>query len=164
MVLLIENIGPTVARNVQVTVTPPLESGLGDTHTQRLQRAMGRTFPMLPPGRRLKYVFDVPDRFSNTALPQVYDFTVRAEGPYGPVEDLAYTVDFGTWGESLVGERPMKRLEQKVADVASSLKKLADHYGKANATSIRTEQEQRVARLRQRAPGDGTPAGDGTNP
>lgn len=150
LVLVIENIGPTLARNVQITATPPLVSGWDDAITQTLEGVLAGTIPMLPPGRRLEFPFDDQHRFSSS-LPTAYDFTVKAEGPYGPMEDLTYTVDFGMWGESLMGERHMKRLEQKVGEVGANLKKLVDHYGKANAPAIRNEREQQFARLRQQA-------------
>ncbi|MGW0866465.1 hypothetical protein [Streptomyces sp. NPDC002611] len=54
LVVAIENIGPTMARDVKVTTDPPLASASGDNLTERLQRGLARTIPMLPPGRRLK--------------------------------------------------------------------------------------------------------------
>ncbi|MCX4564696.1 hypothetical protein OHA02_52425 [Streptomyces phaeochromogenes] len=161
LVLVVENIGPTLARNVHITASPPLVSGWGDPQTQSLQRSLGRTIPMLPPGRRLKFLFDNHHRFSSS-LPLAYDFTVKAEGPYGPMEDLEYTVDFGTWEESLMGERPTKKLEEKVGEVGASLKKLADHYGKANAAAMRSETERVIAQVMRQTQQDDSSDGIGS--
>ena len=94
--------------------------------------------------------------------PLVYDFTVKAEGPYGPMEDLEYTVDFGTWEESLMGERPTKKLEQKVGEVGATLKKLVDHYGKANAAAMRSETERMIAQVMGQTQQDDSSDGAGS--
>lgn len=149
LMLVVENIGPTVARNVRITASPPLESGLGDDLTRNLQDALARTIPMLPPGRRLTFLFDDQKRL-DSALPLVYDFVVQSEGPYGPVEDLEYTVDLGTWRGSLLGERTTKKIEDKLGEIGTSLQALTGHYQRANADSIRAENDRTAERLRQR--------------
>ncbi|WP_327392561.1 hypothetical protein OG533_19715 [Streptomyces sp. NBC_01186] len=79
LVVVVENIGPTVARNVRIAADPPLVSGWGDDLTQMLQRAMSRTIPMLPPGRRLEYLLDNHARFESD-LPTAYNFTSFPKG------------------------------------------------------------------------------------
>ncbi|MEU8138214.1 hypothetical protein [Streptodolium elevatio] len=168
LMLVVENIGPTVARNVRITATPPLESGWGDDLTQNLQDALARTIPMLPPGRRLTFLFDDEKRL-DSGLPLVYNFVVQSEGPYGPVEDLEYTVDLGTWRGSLLGERATKKLEDKLGEIGTGLEELAGHYRRANADSIRAENDRTAERLRQRrtqrqAQETQAPAPDSTEP
>ncbi|MFI2316689.1 hypothetical protein [Streptomyces sp. CB00072] len=178
LVVVVENIGTTIARNVRITADPPLESGWGADLTAMLQRALSHTFPMLPPGRRLEFLFDEQERFQNADLPTGYTFTVRCEGPYGPMEDLEYIVDFGTWAESLVGQRPLKKVEDKLGKIQDSLGSLADAYRKSHAPAIREEGErivrahrERMARRAQQSgntppedPGADAPEPDGTAP
>ena len=153
LVLLIENIGPTVARNVKVTSDPPLVSGVSEKQTERLQRALTRTIPMLPPGRRLKYVFDTNRRF-DSGLPTAYTFTVQAVGPFGDVEPMEYLVDITSWTESLLGERPQAKVEKALGEVAAGLGAFVKAYQTANATSIRNEREEGYQRLRRELEGD----------
>lgn len=81
LVVVIENIGPTVARDVRISCGPPLVSGWGDDLTEVLQRALSRTICLLPPGRRLEFFLDNQDRLQNSDLPTAYTFTVESEGP-----------------------------------------------------------------------------------
>ncbi|MFJ4343335.1 hypothetical protein [Streptomyces sp. NPDC088915] len=150
LVVVVENIGSTIARNVQITADPPLESGWGDDLTQMLQRALSRSFPMLPPGRRLEFLLDEQDRFQNTDLPTAYTFTVRCEGPYGPMEDLEYVVDFGTYAETLLASRPLKRVEDRLGKIHGELKELTTAYSRSHAPAIREENERRLRQHRER--------------
>jgi hypothetical protein len=147
--LTIQNVGPTLARNVQISVDPPIES----THeqaTEALRTALSRTIPMLPPGRKLEYFFDTNARL-NSGLPMTYDFTVKAMGPVGNVEPLRYTVDIEVLSETLIGERPTKQIEAALTKIEKPLKEIAKSYADANHTSIaQTRQERMDAMLRRR--------------
>ncbi|WP_392900725.1 hypothetical protein [Streptomyces sp. LN699] len=150
LVVVVENIGSTIARNVRITVDPPLESGWGEDLTQMLTRAFSQTFPMLPPRRRLQFLLDDQNRFQREDLPTAYTFTVRYEGPYGPVEDMEYVVDFGTYAETLLLNAPLEGVEKRLGEIRKELKSLTDSYGKSNAPAIREEVEREVRRLRER--------------
>lgn len=106
LVLIIEHVGPTVARDVRIRFTPEIESSEASL-TPRLHRALARPVSVLPPGRHLVYAFDSHRRWS-TALPMEYNVTVDTLGPAGPVEQLTYRIDLVVLTESLVGERPHK--------------------------------------------------------
>jgi len=144
LVLSIHNIGPTVARDVRIQVTPALESSHADM-TAHLASAVSRTIPMLPPNRRLVYSFDSHRRWS-ASLPMRYDFTVDARGPRGKVESLTYTVDLGVLDEHLLGERPLKRVEEHLGEIDGRLKALADTYEQANSEAIRAHYEREKMR------------------
>lgn len=156
MAVVIQNIGPTMARNVKIAVSPPLQSSLGDEFSTQIATAVARTIPMIPPGRRITYAFDTPKRFGS-GLPMVFDFTVTSDGPAGEVEPLVYTVDMGVMTEELVGERPTKKLEERVEKVAKGLDRLAKAYETANDDAISDvhrrhyQAVQRRARARQAA-------------
>jgi hypothetical protein len=141
-VVAIENIGPTVARDVRINVTPNIESSLDDDATQDLQRALSRRIPMLPPGRRLEYLFDTGGRWE-TDLPMIYEFLVHANGPSGPVEAMQYVVDLHVFGPVILAERPTKKIEQELSKLRSLVKGLGDNYAAANDGSIRATNQRR---------------------
>ncbi|MEU3880597.1 hypothetical protein [Streptomyces californicus] len=150
MVLVIENIGTTVARNVQISSDRPLESAFGAG--EDLRRVLSHPIPMMPPGRRLKYVFDDADRWkADPPLPTSYVFSVQAEGPYGVMEPIEYTVDFSTLAESSAEERPLLRLEKSLEDIQDAILQLA---GKPQ---VRVVQDHRA-----HPSGSATSATDGT--
>ncbi|MDX3027461.1 hypothetical protein [Streptomyces scabiei] len=158
LVLVIENIGPTIARDVTISVNPPLTSASGDNLAERLRTGLSRTIPMLPPGRRLKYAFDIAHRRFASDLPTAYTFTVQAKGPFGHVEPLEYLVDFSSWQETLLGEHPDTKAVGALSDMADSLSGLAKAYQGANASAIRAEREAGAARFRRQSePDDSTP-------
>lgn len=151
LVLVVENVGPTMARNVQITASPDLESSHGHEITQALRSVVARTIPMIPPGRKLQYFFDTGARFESE-LPMVFDFTVTSEGPMGPVETLHYTVDMRVITEELVGERQTKKLEEQLGKMADGLLKLGKYYQAANQQAISDTNQRRrdeVRRLRE---------------
>ncbi|MGW6850438.1 hypothetical protein ACWGCK_16990 [Streptomyces virginiae] len=150
LVVVVENIGSTIARNVRISVDPPLESGWGEDLTEMLRQAFSRTFPLLQPGRRLQFLLDEQQRFQNTSLPTTYTFTVRCEGPYGPMDEVEYVVDFGTYAEMLLVHGPLKGVEDKLSSIRDQLKVLATSYKESNAAAIREEAEHRSRQMRER--------------
>ncbi|MFD3974136.1 hypothetical protein [Streptomyces cyaneofuscatus] len=135
-VVLVEKVGPTVARNVRITATPEIESSLGADETSELRQALARTIPFMPPGRRLAYFFDTNNRWESD-LPMVFEFTVESTGPYGPMETTRYLVDLNVLGANTMLERPSKKLEDEVQKVRSFLKTFGDNYEAANLPAIR---------------------------
>lgn len=65
------------------------------------------------------------------------------------MESLEYVVDFGTWAESLMKDRPTKQIEDKLGKIQEAMKALLDNYKLANAPAIRTEHEHRRDLMRQ---------------
>ncbi|GAB2606595.1 hypothetical protein GCM10027168_44310 [Streptomyces capparidis] len=130
LLLVIENTGPTVARNVRISCDPPLESGWNPVEdepdlTQVIQQVLARTIPMLPPRRRLTFLLDNRERLRNTELPRVYTFTVTADGPAGPVETLEFTVDFDAVAWVLLEHRPTEGIETELGKIGAKLAKIA---------------------------------------
>ncbi|MFB6528977.1 hypothetical protein [Streptomyces sp. NPDC056399] len=128
MLLVVENTGPTVARDVRISCDPPLESGWAPEPgqpdlTQVLQEVLGQPIPMLPPRRRLTFLFDSEERFQNSSLPRRYTFTVNANGPAGQVETAQYTVNLDAVKWSLIAERPTKKVEDKLAKIEDAITK-----------------------------------------
>ncbi|MFD6344719.1 hypothetical protein ACFWF9_08330 [Streptomyces roseolus] len=127
LLLVIENTGPTVARDVRISCDPPLESGWAPRQgepdlTQVMQEVLGRRIPILPPHRRLTFLFDNKNRFQNDLLPRVYTFTVDANGPEGKVETAQYIVDLDAVKWTLIEGRPTKHLEDKLVKIEKAIR------------------------------------------
>ncbi|MET8517531.1 hypothetical protein [Streptomyces sp. NPDC005077] len=130
VLLVVENVGPTVARNVRISCAPPLESAWTPAEgqpdlTRVIQEILARTIPMLPPRRRLTFLLDNQERFQNTELPRVYMFTVNADGPDGAVETLEYTVDLDAMAWVLLETRPTKQIEVKLTKIEQAVRALS---------------------------------------
>jgi hypothetical protein len=152
LVLSIENTGPTMARDVRIQVAPDLVSS-HDHLTERLQRAVASTIPVLPPGRRLTFAFDVYGRREEKSLPMQFDFTVDAKGPAGPVEPLTYRVDLNMLQGVLIGESPTKPLEEALGSISTAVEGLTRKYERANSEALRAETERRATAFRHQARG-----------
>ncbi|MFJ2937894.1 hypothetical protein ACIO8G_34650 [Streptomyces sp. NPDC087219] len=126
MLLVVENTGPTVARDVRISCEPPLESGWAPEPgqpdlTQVLREVLGQPIPLVPPRRRLTFLFDDENRFQNPTLPRRYTFTVDANGPAGQVETVQYTVDLDAVKWALITERPTKKVEDKLSKIGEAI-------------------------------------------
>ncbi|MGA5364242.1 hypothetical protein [Streptomyces purpurascens] len=149
IVLTIHNSGPTMARDVRIQVTPELVSSHRSL-TDRVRRAVSRTIPFLPPGRKLVYPFDTSQRWQRD-LPMQFDVTVNARGPEGEVEELAYRIDLDVLAGYLPGERPGQGMEDPLKKIESHLNTLSKAYQQANSDSIRAESQRWIDELRNEA-------------
>ncbi|MEV5138917.1 hypothetical protein AB0K71_28995 [Streptomyces syringium] len=152
LLLVVENTGPTVARNVRISCDPPLESGWapeGDRWdlTQVIQGVLARPIPVLPPRRRLTFLLDNQERFGNTELPRVYKFTVNADGPAGAVETSEYTVDLDAVRWVLLENWPTRQLEAKLGKIEQAVRALGTHDRLSSPTGTN------AVRLRRQRPG-----------
>lgn len=145
--LIIENIGPTVARDVQITVDPPLRTSRGAEKDEILNRAVARKFSALPPKRRISFVVGGGPGLFGSDLPKVYSFRVESCGPFGPVEPLAYTVDLNVMRDSVL---ETDSIEWSAHQLAEEAKKSADAQERlASAMEELTHQIQQRIGLRQ---------------
>lgn len=102
-ILVIENIGPTVARNVRIQFDPPLQQVGEDDPTRtwkplRESLLLTNGIPMMPPGRRMEWFFDITSKRFASGLPMQYTATVDADGPAQPVETMTYKIDLSVYG------------------------------------------------------------------
>ena len=103
MTLLVGNSGPTVATNVVVTFDPPLRdtprlkepSGMAGEAEERLNAGLAS----LPPGRTLRWWIGQPHMVfeENRGAPLSYMVTINADGPFGRLEPLTYTIDLNDY-------------------------------------------------------------------
>ncbi|MFD7565801.1 hypothetical protein ACFV7O_21660 [Streptomyces tendae] len=120
---VIENSGPTMARDVRLAINPPLQSTQGDEATAKLNRAVTRNIPVLPPGRQLMFLMDVGHALFASDLPRQYTVVVNSSGPFGPVEPLTYNIDLDVLKHSLLNRESLEWSTHVMADEAKRSRK-----------------------------------------
>lgn len=94
LMLHVGNSGPTVATNVRVTTSAPLPAAPGYEDRARLaERQITGGIPAIPPGRVLSWALGVSHQVVNRESLGPCQFTIEADGPFGPLDPLVYTVD-----------------------------------------------------------------------
>jgi hypothetical protein len=106
LIFVVENIGPSIARNVRLVADPPpIRSFDGpDQVPMHEWQVFARGIATLTPRRRMVYFFDLGSRRFDTGLPTQYTFTVTAEGPFGAAPTLVYDVDLAPLRDAWVGQ------------------------------------------------------------
>lgn len=130
--LVIENIGPTVARNVRIQFTPQLErAGESDPSRNwkpiRESRLLTNGIPMMPPGRHMEWFFDIASERFASGLPMQYTVTVNADGPIDRVETLTYRIDLSVHGGiNRLGVKGLHEGVKAVEKLVAATDKVAD--------------------------------------
>lgn len=123
--LVIENIGPTVARNVRIRFDPPPKRVMDQNQGRKpisdwFMFAEG--IPIMPPGRRIELMFDRTFDLLNADLPLMYTVTVDSEGPFGPVETFTYKIDLNIFYEhDRINPQNIHTIGQEVSKIRKGL-------------------------------------------
>ena len=91
--LVIGNSGPTIATNVRVRIEPPLPFIKELEGAGAAQERLAEGMTSLPPGRTLRWWLGQGWNLIPEEGRAVHRFTVTADGPFGPLRELAYDVD-----------------------------------------------------------------------
>ncbi|MGW4020697.1 hypothetical protein [Streptomyces sp. NPDC005009] len=122
LVLAIENLGTTLARNVRISISPPLQSSLGPERVEAINSVLSRPISQMPPRGVLKYTLDVGfGLFEDSSLPRVYSVTVNADGPYGAVETLNYVIDLNILQNAALDRETIEWSTKVLADEAKKM-------------------------------------------
>lgn len=118
LVLVIENIGNTLARDVKMAFDPPLSTTLKDSDLPG-GVLVRDGIAVLPPGRRIETLFDVSHDRLEQKLPMRYGVTVEfSDFRRKHREQLPYVIDLGyLYDLDMIGEKTLH-------DVAASLDKI----------------------------------------
>ena len=100
--LIVGNSGPTVARNVRVTIDPPLPVQSSNmARTEVAQRRLQEGILSLAPGRKLSWPIGRGyELLQNENDKTVYKICVKADGPYGPMASNQIEIRLTDWRES----------------------------------------------------------------
>src|SRR6266496_1022633 len=81
--LTVENLGRTMARDVSIHFDKPLQSSLPDRRELDESPLFREPILALPPGKKIRVLFDQFDGRTEAKLPFTYDVEVRYRGPTG---------------------------------------------------------------------------------
>lgn len=153
--MFVTNIGTTTARNVRIEVDQPLRSTLGSEWEKRLAEAVAREISTLPPGRELMWNMDRGFSLEASDLPREYTFTVRATGPFGPMDPVRYVVNLEALLNTSLNSDSVEALLSTVATnisgLANAIAGASAAVGSVQATEPTVAPNRRVARMRKRA-------------
>ncbi|MFF5202680.1 hypothetical protein ACFY3B_24030 [Micromonospora parva] len=125
VMLVIQNTGSTVAKNVRVKFDPPLSSVAMPEFADEME-VLNRPIAAIPPGRALKWFFDISFQlFGAPDAPRRYNVTINADGPFGPVEELIYDIDLSDIGRSDAAAPLGKKIADELEKARKALEKLA---------------------------------------
>lgn len=123
--LVIENVGTTLARDVQITFTPPLRSSLSDSKLAK-STLFSEGIQTFPPRRRIEFLFDqAAGRFADKSLPLRYDAVVSFKDSRGrPQEALSYVIDLGyLYGLEYVEQFGQHHMAKALREIHDTLRK-----------------------------------------
>lgn len=138
LVFSIENTGPTMARDVKVSVDPPLRTTQGAEAEEILNAAVTREIPVLPPKRQLIFLMDVGHKLLNSDLPRRYTIVVHSSGPFGEVEPLTYTIDLDVLKNALLNRDSWEWSTHVLAEEAKKSRKAHEKQADATTNLFRT--------------------------
>jgi hypothetical protein len=117
--VLLENRGPTVATNVRVSWTPDLPEQQEVTSGAR---DAPRLLPSMPPGRSMSWTLGLGSKLlDDDTLPSEYVVTVDADGPFGALPQLKYTLSLSDMAlQVAVPEGSLHQIEQAITDAAKN--------------------------------------------
>jgi hypothetical protein len=94
--LVIGNSGATVATNARVDIQPP--SPLTVIQHEDTEAALAHLrdsgIQALPPSRELRWAIGDGGSIYSSSDNHRHTFVIRADGPFGPVPELVYDIDF----------------------------------------------------------------------
>jgi hypothetical protein len=120
--LTVENLGRTMARDISIDFDKPLESSLEGSREIDESPLFRQPIPTLPPGKKIRVLFDQFNDRLDAKLPLAYEVTISYRGPTGnnPWEDT-YRLDLGMY---LGSQLPPKGLPELVAGVENIRKEI----------------------------------------
>lgn len=129
----IGNSGPTVATNIRVGISTPLPTAHARNaeSMRRLEERLAAGFKSLAPGRVIAWSLGVGHQILAEEGGPSYTFTIDADGPFGPLETLTYTVDMDDWRS--MQDRPLGTLHM----VRQSIDSLTKQLDKSTAATLR---------------------------
>lgn len=130
--LIVENIGTTVAHNVQITFEPPLLQSKDDGYPIGESVLLTEGVAMLPPGRRIRAFFDVSHERSKSDLPMRYDVTVTLRDARGRKQpDQRYVIDLRyLYGLTEIREYGLHDAAKSIREIEKRVQKWADVTGR----------------------------------
>jgi hypothetical protein len=142
--LTVENIGRTMARDVSIRFDKPLESTLSGPREIDESPLLRKPIPTLPPGRKIRVLFDQYAARLEAKLPLTYDVTLHYKGPFGKKAwEHPYRLDLGIY---LGSQEPPKGLPELVTEVQNIRKELQKWRGGTRGLLVQAIDRRRQQR------------------
>ena len=149
--LTVENLGRTMARDVRIQFDKPLTSSLDRPHELDESPLFRQPIPALPPGKKIRVLFDQFDSRVKADLPLIYEVGVRYLGPPSSKEwKETYRLDLGMY---LGSAFPPKGIPELVAEVENIRKEIKKWQGSNLRGLLTIDQrwQERIDRRRMNA-------------
>jgi hypothetical protein len=142
--LTVENIGRTMARDVSIRFDKPLQSTLSGPREIDESPLLRKPIPTLPPGRKIRVLFDQYAARLEATLPLTYDVTLHYKGPFGKKAwEHPYRLDLGIY---LGSQEPPKGLPELVTEVENIRKELQKWRGGTRGLLVQAIDRRRQQR------------------
>ena len=148
--LTVENLGRTMARDVSIHFDKPLTSSLQGRRELDESPLFREPIPALPPGKKIRLLFDQFNDRTEAKLPLAYEVTLSYRGPTGnkpPWKDT-YRLDLGMYLGSAL---PPKGIPELVAEVENIRKEMEKWKGGGlRGLSVRMSDQRRLDKIDRR--------------
>jgi hypothetical protein len=129
--LTVENLGRTMARDVIIQFDKPLTSSLPGRSELDESPLFREPIPALPPGKKIRVLFDEFNGRTAAGLPLTYDVEVRYLGPTSgkPWKDT-YRLDLGMYVGSALPPKGIPELVTEVEKIRKEIQKWTERSGR----------------------------------
>ena len=148
--LTVENLGRTMAHEVTITFDKPLESSLRDPAEIAASPLFREPIPTLPPGKKIRVLFDSFDGRVEAKLPMAYEVTLRYKGPTGrKAFQESYPLDLGIYRGSMLPQKGMPEIAAELENIRKEIKNWTGDGGRGVLVHARDQQRKdRIDRRR----------------
>jgi hypothetical protein len=143
--LTVENLGRTMARDVTIRFDKPLESTLAGPREIDESPLLRQPIPTLPPGRKIRVLFDQYAARLEAKLPLTYDVALRYKGPFGKKEwEHPYRLDLGIYLGSALPPKGVPELVAEVEKIRKELEKWKEGGSGLRVVAVDRRRQQRI--------------------
>jgi hypothetical protein len=132
----VKNVGPSVARDITLKVTPPFESAdqaIHEASRDFVRKSFSGNNPirMLTPGQEIKYLLDSSaEAVGNDSLPSSYEVTAT----YTDIESIdeireMFVLSTAAWAFSIAEDDPLARISKDIQFVSEKLTAITTKMG-----------------------------------
>jgi hypothetical protein len=147
--LTVENIGRTMARDVRIEFDKPLESTLTGRRELDESPLFREPIPTLPPGKKIRLLFDQFPARLEAGLPLTYDVKLRYRGPTSrKVWKYPYRLGLGMYVGSALPPKGIPELVTEVENIRKEMEKWKG--GGLRGLSVRMIDQRRQDRIDRR--------------
>ena len=142
--LTVANLGRTMARDVSIRFDKPLESTLSGPREIDESPLFREPIPALPPGKKIRLLFDQYAARMEAKLPLTYDVTLRYKGPTGKKEwEHPYRLDLGMYLGSALPPKGLPELVDEVEKIRKELEKWKEGGRGLRVVTVERRRQQR---------------------